>query len=101
MPRPRSSEEIFSVVRRVQRTPVMGSPATSCFINSSMAAITSGVFFRGRPPPTGSSHSLALDVLSEKLRSSSGHGARVEAQEFGDTSVPTVAELHRLEPIPA
>ena len=42
-----SSVAIFSVVRRVQRIPVMGSPATSCCKAASMAAITSGVFFPG------------------------------------------------------
>ena len=47
MSRVASSVAIFSVVRRVQRIPVMGSPATSCCKAASMAAITSGVFFPG------------------------------------------------------
>ena len=40
---------IFSVVRRVQRIPVMGSPATSCCKAASMAAITSGRACAGHP----------------------------------------------------
>ena len=32
-----------------------------------MAAITSGVFFQGRPPATGAAHAFALDLLGEQL----------------------------------
>ena len=47
IPRELSSLAIFPVVRLVHFRPVIGSPAVSCFINSSIRASTSGVFFYG------------------------------------------------------
>ena len=80
MSRVASSVAIFSVVRRVQRIPVMGSPATSCCKAASMAAITSGVFFQGRPPAAGAAHTLALDVLGKQLLTTAGHGTGVDTE---------------------
>ena len=56
MPKAESSAAIFFVVLRVHLRPLTGSPATSYFISSSIAAMTSGVFFRqlcGRHPLFG------------------------------------------------
>ena len=44
--RAKSSSAIFSVVLRVHRRPLTGSPAVSYFMSSSILAMTSGVFFR-------------------------------------------------------
>jgi len=45
MPRGWSSAAILAVVRRVHFRPLIGSPAVSCFMISSILEITSGVFF--------------------------------------------------------
>ena len=80
MSRVASSVAIFSVVRRVQRMPEMGSPATSCCKAASMAAITSGVFFQGWPPATGAAHAPALDVLGQQLLTAAGYGTGVDTE---------------------
>ena len=93
MSRAASSCAIFSVVRRVQRIPVMGSPATSCLSAASMAAITSGVFF----PPGGARHRgggpAAAGLAGQQLLAPPGHGAGVETEQFGDAAVTAVADF--------
>ena len=98
MSRVASSVAIFSVVRRVQRIPVMGSPATSCCKAASMAAITSGVFFQGRPPAAGAAHAVTLHVPGEQLLASAGYGTGVETEQISDAAVTAMAELEGLKP---
>ena len=92
-----SSCAIFSAVRWVQRTPVMGSPATSYPSAASMAAIIAGVFFQGRPPATGAAHALALDLPGEQLLASSGHGTGVDTEQPGDAGVAAPTALQRFQ----
>ena len=75
----------------------MGSPATSWCSAASMAAITSGVFFQGRPSATGAAHAHALDVLGKQLVAPSGHGTGVDTEQRGDTSVAAPPALEGLK----
>ena len=45
-----------------------------------MAAITSGVFFQGRPPAAGAAHAGALDVLGQQLLTAAGYGTGVDTE---------------------
>ena len=96
-PRVASSAESFSVVRRVQRMPEIGSPAASGCRAVSMAAIRSGVFFQGWTAAPGAAHPVALDILGEQLLAAAGHGTGVETEQVSDPAVTAVAELEGLE----
>ena len=63
-----------------------------------MAAITSGVFFQGRPPATGAAHAPALDVLGKQLLTPPGHGTGVDTEEPGDTGVAAPTAFERFKP---
>ena len=90
MPKAESSAAIFFVVLRVHLRPLTGSPATSYFISSSIAAMTSGVFFRqlcGRHPLFGPApHSHHAQVAHD------GPGATVL------TSSPRISAIWRSPP---
>ena len=62
-----------------------------------MAAITSGVFFHGRPPATAAAHAFALDLPGEQLLASSGHGTGVDTKQRGDVGVAAPTALQRFQ----
>ena len=92
-----SSAATLAVVRRVHFRPRTGSPAVSWSIRASMWAMTSGFFFRPRPPAARAPHPVALDVALDKLPPAGGDRRRVDAEQSGDAPVAAPPALERFE----
>ena len=59
-----------------------------------MASITSGVFFHRFTSGAGLPDPADLDILIQQLAAAAGDGVGIEAQEFGQHAVATVAKSH-------
>src|ERR1700674_219410 len=98
MPTELSSAAILAVVLRVHLSPPIGSPAVSCFISSSMRAITAGVFFHCLAATASLADPFNLDVLLHQLSPPPGHGANIESEQRGDPRVAAASRLQGFQP---
>lgn len=79
------------VVRRDQRSPVMGSPAVSCSSNV-VRRLCPAFFFRGLTAATLAAYPPTDYVGVQQLLTTASDGVRVQAQEIAEEGVATVAE---------
>ena len=88
---------IFRGVVLIHFVPVMGSPAASYFISSSISMITCGVFFYRLPASTRPAYMLQVQILSKQLFPPLGHGVHIHSQKIGDFSVAAVTQPQGLQ----
>jgi hypothetical protein len=62
-----------------------------------MWAMTSGVFFQRLAACAAGPYALALDILGQQLASPACHCADIQAQEFGNAGIASMAGLERLK----
>ena len=82
----------MAVVLRIQRRPVMWSPAVSCSSNCSIAWITWGVFSVTLRPPPGCRRRPLQHWLVDQFAAPLGHGVRVQTEQVGDEAVVVVSQ---------
>jgi hypothetical protein len=84
---------IFSVVRRDHFSPVMGSPAVSYASRNSISVTMSAVFFDWFASAAGTARAAGRYILIEQLLASASDGVRVQAKEFGQNAIASMAQL--------